>query len=150
LPQLEPPPESSFTPSAAASQTFECAVRESGRNAAWIRVSGELDIATGTQLEQTLREALGSARLVVVDLRQLTFMDSTGVHLMIEADARARRSAQRLVRVRGPEQIDRLFDLVGLTDRLEIVDLKPVHASAVAPMRPASPATALPPTQPTA
>ena len=82
-----------------------------------------------------MHDALSSARLVVADLRQLSFMDSTGLHLLIATDARARRSYRRLVIVRGPAQIDRLFELIGLSERLEIIDLKPVLArpAALAP-----------------
>lgn len=78
-----------------------------------------------TSPDRALRGAIG-------DLRQLTFMDSAGVHAIIKADAQARSNARRLVLVRGPAQIDRLLELVGLSDQLEIIDLKPTLASTSA------------------
>ena len=79
---------------------------------------------------QALQEALSRALLVVVDLRELAFIDSTGLHMLIKPDARARRTGRRLVFVRGPAQIDRVLELIGLSGRLEIIDLEPGCVSA--------------------
>jgi anti-sigma B factor antagonist len=136
---LQPSPESSFTPTGAEAWPFGCVLSHSGRDAAWIRVVGELDIATTPQLELTLEEALRSARLVILDLRQLEFMDSSGIYLLIKADAHARSRGQRLVVVRGPAQIDHLFELVGISDRLEFVDPEALKSVARAPTSAASP-----------
>jgi anti-sigma B factor antagonist len=102
-----------------------------------MRVGGELDLAGVPRVGADSGDALGSARLIVVDLRRLTFIDSAGIRLILGAEAAARRSARRLLIVRGPAQIDRLFDLVGLSDRLQAVDLKPLRPSAQAERRPA-------------
>lgn len=125
MPDLNPPSESPTQPGLGP-RRFECELRSSDRAAAWIRVSGDLDLGSAPQLEQALRDALPSALLLIIDLRQLTGIDSTGLHVLLEADARARRGRRRLVFIRGAAQIDRLFELFGLSDRLEIVDLKPV------------------------
>jgi anti-sigma B factor antagonist len=105
---------------------FRCTLRQSGRDAAWVRVTGELDIATAPHLEKTLREAELRARRVVLDLRELTFMDCTGIHVILEASNHARHSDGQLVLVRGPLHVDRLFTLTGTSDALEIIDLDPV------------------------
>lgn len=104
-----------------------------GARASWLHVCGELDLASAPLLRLRLGEAISSAQLVMVDLRQLDFTDCTGIHVMIDADARARREGKRLVFVRGPAQIDRLFDLLGLSQRLRIIDLKPDGAPAPVP-----------------
>ena len=75
-------------------------------------------------LEQTLRAAELRARMVVLDLRELTFTDSCGVHVIMKASIRADRAGRRLVLVRGPSQADRMFTLIN-SDVLEIVDLDP-------------------------
>ena len=69
---------------------FECSWSDGGLDAAWVHLAGELDIATTPQLQSTLRESQLHARLVVLDLRELAFLDSSGVHAMIAASARAR------------------------------------------------------------
>ncbi|MDQ6776924.1 MAG: STAS domain-containing protein, partial [Actinomycetota bacterium] len=66
--------------------------------------------------------------MVVLDLRKLTFMDSAGVHVIVNASVRARQAGCRLVLVRGPAQVDRIFTLTGAADVLEIGDLDSVEA----------------------
>ncbi len=120
---LQPPAESSFTTSGGDISGFGWEISRSDRHAVWIRLTGELDLGCSAQLKQTLREAVATQRLIVVDLSGLAFMDSTGLHAIIDADNRARLRGSKLVLIRGPAQIDRLFGLVGIRDRLEIVDL---------------------------
>jgi anti-sigma B factor antagonist len=73
-------------------------------------------------LEKTMAELSASdAELVVVDLRGLQFMDSTGLHLLIQAQQQAHDLGRRFALVRGPDQVQRLFDLTGLTETLTIV-----------------------------
>ena len=104
---------------------FVCSWTDGGRDAAWVHVGGELDLATAPQLTQPLRLPELQARLVVLDLRELTFIDSSGLHAIIDADRRIRRAGRRLVVLRGPANVDRLFTLTGSSDRLEIGDLDP-------------------------
>ena len=94
----------------ARSDFSVCGCVKAGLDAARVHVAGELDVATAPQLEGTLRDAEQQARLVVLDLRELTFMDCAGVHLLVDASTRARTRGDRLVVLRGPT-IDRLFTL---------------------------------------
>ncbi len=102
---------------------FLCAWGSLGSGAAWVEPVGELDLATAPQLEETLEAAQASARLVVLDLRRLTFLDSTGVHLVIDAGTRARRSGHRLVVIRGTGQVQILFALMNTSQCVEMLDL---------------------------
>lgn len=111
---------------AAESSGFRATMRESGRDVAWVRVTGDLDMATAPQLEKTLRKAQLRARRVVLDLRELTFMDCTGIRAVVAANNHARQAGAQLVLVRGPSQVDRLFTLTGISDAFEIIDLAPV------------------------
>jgi anti-sigma B factor antagonist len=105
----------------------ECTLRDGGLDAAWVHAVGELDLATAQQLEQTLRLAELRAQRVVLDLRELDFMDCSGMHVIVDASIRARRPGRRLVLVRGPSRVDRVLTLTGASDVLEIVDLDPVQ-----------------------
>jgi anti-sigma B factor antagonist len=118
--------ESIVGPVAAELPSFRCTLRQSGGDAAWVRVIGELDIATAPQLEQTLRKAQLRARGVVLDLRELTFMDCAGMRVVVAASNHGRHAGAHLVLVRGPSQVDRVFTLTGASDALEIVDLDPI------------------------
>jgi anti-sigma B factor antagonist len=111
----------------AAPSALACTLRHGGLDAAWVRVAGELDIATAPQLEATLRQAEARAARVVLDLRELTFMDSACVHVIVNASTRARTGGCQLVLVRGPSQVDRLLVLTKASDALEIVDLHPTQ-----------------------
>jgi anti-anti-sigma factor len=88
-----------------------------------VALSGELDLSSAAQVEDVLKELEeASPPLLVLDLRDLTFMDSTGLRVMVSADARARDASRRLVIVQGPEVVHRVFRITGLDDHLELVE----------------------------
>jgi anti-anti-sigma factor len=100
--------------------------REESRGVVIVSPAGELDIATADRLDQELRrvEEL-KPRLLVLDLRSLTFMDSSGVRTILLADTRSRQNGARLTIVRGPEEVDRVFRITGIAEHLQIVDELP-------------------------
>jgi anti-anti-sigma factor len=96
---------------------FRCElVPEEGR--VLVRLAGELDMSTVPILEARLREALGGgARRLVVDLRGLDFMDSTGLTLLVRWGLGAEQDGYDLALVRGEDRVHRLFELTGLDSR---------------------------------
>jgi anti-sigma B factor antagonist len=90
-------------------------------DAVWLTAFGELDLAAAPELAELLLGAQTDAMLVVLDLRGLTFMDSGGVHVILRAAQRARRTGRRLVVVRGQGQVERLLGLVNVDEELELV-----------------------------
>jgi stage II sporulation protein AA (anti-sigma F factor antagonist) len=94
----------------------------------WIGVSarGELDIATSPQLDAALREVEASDRRVAVDLQALTFMDSSGVNLLVRHTARARSIGFALAIIPPVHRVARVLDLAGVRHLLPIVD-RPAH-----------------------
>ena len=94
--------------------------RLQGREAASVRVSGEVDIATAPQLDETLRAALAHARLVLVDLREMSFMDSTGLRVILDASVRAREQRGRLVFAGVPAHVESLLDVTGTRASLDL------------------------------
>ena len=119
------PHPNSIAVRAEALRPFACSSTHGSLNADWVHVAGALDIATTPQLEQTLRES--DARLVVLDMRDLGFMDCAGVHTIVDATASARRDGRRLVLVRGIPYVDRLFRLTGNADEIEIGEAQPLR-----------------------
>ena len=87
-----------------------------------IELSGELDIAGAVALEQELARVEPSAEAVVIDLRRVAFMDSSGLRLIAIAAQRAGELGRRLALVPGPEQVMRVFDITRMRERLEFVD----------------------------
>jgi anti-anti-sigma factor len=125
VPDVPVPPDSIAGPVAVLPPAFECSWSDGGLDASWVHLAGELDIATTPQLRSALRESQLRARLVVLDLRGLRFIDGSGVDAMIAATARARELGRRLIVLRGPPNLDRAFSLSGVADGLEIYDLDP-------------------------
>ncbi len=89
-------------------------------------LSGELDLASAEELEAHLKQLEASEPdVLVLDLRELEFMDSTGLRTVIAADARAKDRGGRLIVVRAPEEVDRVFKLTRMDQHLEFVDQPP-------------------------
>jgi len=114
--------------------TLVCSWTDGGPEAAWVHVAGELERATAPQLERTLRSPELQARLVVLDLRELAFIDASGVDAIVTASFRARKAGRRLILLRGPPTIDRMFTQTRSSDDVEIGDVDPVKPSV--PTRP--------------
>ncbi len=88
-----------------------------------LALAGELDIAGAGHVQQALeRIEQGAPATIVLDLRKLSFMDSTGLRVIVAADDRARGQARRLVLVRGSDAVQRVIEMTRLDERLEIVD----------------------------
>ena len=88
-----------------------------------VAVSGELDLASGPELEAELDRLSGpETKLVVIDLRKLDFMDSTGLSIIVRAHQRMAGEGCEMGLVKGSQQVQRLLDLTGVADRLRLVD----------------------------
>jgi anti-sigma B factor antagonist len=108
----------------ASSPGLTCTLDDDDLGTAWLRVTGELDIATVPRVAHLLGAAEQFARLIVVDLCQLTFIDCSGIHLIVDADRRAWGLGYRLIVVRGPARVDRVFTLTAASQTVELVDLE--------------------------
>lgn len=97
-------------------------MRTEGR-ASVIAVRGELDLASSPELEQQLNRVSGTETgLLVIDLRELEFMDSTGLSIIVGTHQRLAEEGCPVSLVRGTQQVQRLLDLTGVADRLRLVD----------------------------
>ncbi|MEX2195066.1 MAG: STAS domain-containing protein [Thermoleophilaceae bacterium] len=99
---------------------------EAANGRARIALSGELDISSARRVEDELTSLQAqSPEMLVLDLRELEFMDSTGLRLIVRADEAARAGGTRFLIVRGPEPVQRVFQIVGLDTRLDMADAPP-------------------------
>jgi anti-anti-sigma factor len=83
---------------------------------------GELDLGTVDALRATLAARPDVCHRLVLDLSGLTFFDTTGIRLVVETLQDARRTGISLAFVRGTEDVQRLFALAGMDDRLPFFD----------------------------
>lgn len=102
--------------------TMDVSVAEPEPGVLVVGLAGELDISNAGRIEQELRRVEGrEPSIVVLDLRDLQFIDSTGLRLVVAADARARQHGWRLRVVRGPETVHRVFRITFVDKRLDFV-----------------------------
>jgi anti-sigma B factor antagonist len=88
-----------------------------------VTLRGELDLSSVNKVQEELRRVEADAPpVVVLDLSKLTFLDSTGLRCLVTADQRARDDGRRVVLVRGPDPVQRVFTITRLEERLEMVD----------------------------
>lgn len=106
--------------SLGSTPSFDVAVdRSGGRLLA--APSGELDLATAPLLIAALRAHDGCDH-VVIDLRGLSFMDSSGLRLLVSESSRAESEGYELSLVRGGPEVGRLLRLTRLDEQLPFVD----------------------------
>jgi anti-sigma B factor antagonist len=110
-----------------------------------VQPRGELDLASIDTLRSTLDAAIAetlhaalngieTGARVLLDLRGLSFIDSTGVHLLVELDERAQRDGFQLTLLAPKAPIDRAIQVCGLDQVLPFV----THALEREPARSAS------------
>ena len=104
---------------------FEVRAERFGAHAL-VTVAGELDIATLPEFERavTRMRSQGLERLVV-DLRELSFLDSMSIELLLRLHGELTAAGADLVVVRGPRAVNRVFDLMELERVLTLVDEPP-------------------------
>jgi anti-sigma B factor antagonist len=77
-----------------------------------IRMNGEFDIGVAGEVAAAVEELLDAGvGYVVMDLRELNFMDSAGVHMLISATQSAERRHSAVSLIRGPRNVQRVLEL---------------------------------------
>ena len=105
----------SFTP------PFAIDVASPGVKSLRLRVRGDLDLSTSPQLGATLERAIADGNAVVVDLSEVTFVDSTGLNTLISAFKACETNGGALaISPNLPVQVSRVFEITGLDGLLPI------------------------------
>ena len=108
----------SSTTSGYESERFRCDV-EPDRESVRVVPFGELDLDTVHEVEERLLDLQQNGfREVVLDLRNLTFLDSSGVHVIVAADRLARRDGTHFALIAGPSAVQRVFEIAGIEELL--------------------------------
>jgi anti-anti-sigma factor len=103
---------------------LKIAVSESG-SVRQLRLTGELDLAGVDRFERLTTDQIPAVATLVLDLRQLTFIDSSGLRALIMADQRVRAEGGRFIVVRGPDRVNEVLEMTGVAQRIELVDEPP-------------------------
>ena len=88
-----------------------------------VAVSGEIDVATAPQLQESLHALIAQGRTtLVLDLLAVTFLDSTALGVLVGALKRCREQGGDLQLVVSDPRIVKIFEITGLTTVFPIVD----------------------------
>jgi anti-anti-sigma factor len=102
-----------------------------------LQLCGDLDLYNAPAFDDALVAVEGEKwPTIVLDMRRLEFLDSMALRLIMRTQARAQQDGRRMLIVRGAAHLDRVFELSGLADHLEIVDEPPT--ADLAPTEPAA------------
>lgn len=91
-------------------------------NATVVAFSGDLDIASEADAAAALEAAIGDGGVLVADLRELAFLDSTGVRVLLAADIRAKERGVRFGVARRDGMVRRLLEVTRVDQRFPVVD----------------------------
>jgi anti-sigma B factor antagonist len=88
-----------------------------------LELEGELDMATSAQLQEALARAnREGSSTVVLDLRGVRFLDSTGLRAIFRARKAVRERGQQFAVTPGSAQVQRLLSLTHLDEHLQTID----------------------------
>jgi anti-sigma B factor antagonist len=95
--------------------------RQSEDHTVRVIVHGEVDVATGPRLAEEVRAAESAEpERLVIDLREVTFFDSTGLQIILDAEVRARNAPWALVVAPGQGEPRRILELAEVLGRLQL------------------------------
>jgi anti-sigma B factor antagonist len=87
-----------------------------------LRLDGELDLASVSLLESEVENAAADGTAtIVLDLRKLEFIDSTGLRTILSLDQRCTERGQTFALVRGSQQVQRLMNMTRVDEHLKII-----------------------------
>jgi anti-anti-sigma factor len=84
--------------------------------------TGEIDLATVGLVRDAVDRERQAEEDVVLDLREVSFMDTSGLRYVLEIVERAGRDGFSVQLVRGPNAVQRVFEVSGVEPRLPFVD----------------------------
>ena len=105
----------------AAPGNFDIAAHRDGSTVV-IAPTGEIDLATVGLLRDAIAAHWQPGDSLVIDLRGVGFLDTSGLRLTLELNDRAEREGWELRIVRGPRAVQRVFEVAGIESRLPFFD----------------------------
>jgi anti-anti-sigma factor len=105
----------------AAPGNFDVAAHRDGTMVV-VAPKGEIDLATVDLVRGAVESTWQHGDELVIDLREVGFMDTSGLRYTLELHDRSQHEGWQLRIVRGPVPVRRVFDVAGLEPRLPFVD----------------------------
>ena len=87
-----------------------------------VALEGEIDLSTAPEAERRIAEAEDAEpERLIVDLRAVTFMDSSGLRILLTAHRRAEEQGRGFALITGGDAVERLLSVTGLAGRIEVL-----------------------------
>jgi anti-anti-sigma factor len=102
---------------------FAVDVADDGQGGTLVRVSGELDLATCSELDAALEDA-GAAAKVVIDLTECEFLDSSAVRVLLAGAARTDAGGGSFALVAPDPRIRRVLEIASVDSRIPVHDTR--------------------------
>ena len=102
-------------------QPFSIKVSADGDKAV-VALQGELDMSGTDRAREAIEQAEDNAKLVILDLSALDFIDSTGLEVILRAARRAQDNGGRLVVRRPSSYVKRILEMTAIDQSLDVVD----------------------------
>jgi anti-sigma B factor antagonist len=112
---------SATTARALAQRGFAVERRPAPGGGTLLACTGELDLATVPAFEDALCDVEADSE-IVLDLSGLDFMDCRGLAMVLALHRRVRECGGHVTIVRGPDAVNRVFEITGLLDQFDFVD----------------------------
>ena len=91
-----------------------------------VRLFGEFDLLAYDNVDEVLSDAQAHDQPdIVIDLRGLSFIDSSGIRALLRANLRAEEAARTLRLIPGPNNVQRVFEVAGLDTKLHFIASDP-------------------------
>jgi anti-sigma B factor antagonist len=101
---------------------FSAYLADGSNGEACVKLAGEFDISGRELADEVLATAESAHKKIVLDLSELEFIDSMGIHFVVTAHQSAEAAGREFRIVRGRPEVERIFQLVGLSDVLPFED----------------------------
>ena len=107
------------------SQPFGVRTTSTGSNLL-VEVAGDVDMTTAPELSQAIERAPDGTELVVIDLSDVSFLDSSGLNALVQGRRTlAERDVAMTVVVPPEGTIRQVFEITRLTEALTVIDARP-------------------------
>ena len=100
-------------------ERFEVTVGQSGTDRHIVAVTGELDMATAERLWERIEPLFAPGAVVVLDGTDMSFLDSSGLRVLLQAGRRATEQGAAFRLVAPQEAVRRVLDLTGTSGHLD-------------------------------
>ena len=101
------------------SPSLSVRIEDARDNVSIVSLAGELDLSTIPRMEEALREQISQRPAVLIDLSELSFIDSSGIGVLVQTFRSADGTPMNVL-IRSGSQVERVFGIAGISEALPV------------------------------